>query len=324
MSTRRCVRLAAGLLTVAIVAAGCAIPHKKSEFGVSKVAADSGEIDRIFDRYRKVRNNSLKLLDVQPLSTVESGPVLAIDSGSIRVSKQLGLEQTQDNGRLSVLEVLSPQVGSYPLWFLAVVRDEARDLVKVQIFERKTAVAEWSLVASPETLPSTEIPEIARESGDTLVPVDASSASGLVSSPSDAVKNYAGALSDPESKDAGRVVNDGFIKQMREVAASSEDLEDVELEQSWAPRKLEYAIRTSDGGALVFATMLREDSYTVKDGVTVAWPDGSPQKAFLSGDISQSGQLRYYHQLLLYVPASGQGKPYALGQYGGVVSGEGA
>jgi hypothetical protein len=34
-----------------------------------------------------------------------------------------------------------------------------------------------------------------------------------------------------------------------------------------------------------------------------------------------SGTLTYLHQVLLYIPG-GNGQPRALGQYGGVVSGE--
>ena len=39
---------------------------------------------------------------------------------------------------------------------------------------------------------------------------------------------------------------------------------------------LEFAF-SDDGGALVFLTLLRLDTYDVQPGVTVSWPSGSPQ-----------------------------------------------
>jgi hypothetical protein len=54
----------------------------------------------------------------------------------------------------------------------------------------------------------------------------------------------------------------------------------------------------------------------------VSWPAGSPQEAFLAEGISSSGKLRYYHQVLLYLPG-GDARPRALGQYGGVVGADG-
>ena len=57
----------------------------------------------------------------------------------------------------------------------------------------------------------------------------------------------------------------------------------------------------------------------MQPGIKVSWPAGSPQEAFLTNGISGSGKLRYYHQVLLYVPGGSKGEPRALGQYGGVV-----
>ncbi|CAN5195034.1 hypothetical protein BH24ACT12_BH24ACT12_13130 [soil metagenome] len=60
-------------------------------------------------------------------------------------------------------------------------------------------------------------------------------------------------------------------------------------------------------------------------------PDGGPcrddvapeQKAFLVGSLYSSATLRYFHQVLMYVPPEDSGAPFVLGQYGGVVGAEG-
>ena len=318
--TRTRTALIVALVVLAMTA--CAVPHKKGEVKQEKVAAGSTETEKIFTRYRSVRNLAIKLLDPKPLSTVESGPVLAIDSGSFEVSQKLAAKQKADTSKLDIIEVKSPVLTKYPLWFVAQVRDSVRDVIKVQVFARSTAVDPWLLVASPEILFDTVLPELTSGPDDTF---EAAGPSGEIAdsfTPQKAADVYAEALGDESSAAADQVENDGFIKQMRSLATANKLLKNVSFTQSWAAEKVEYAARTEDGGALVFATLLRLDGYGVKNGVSVAFPEGSPQNELLGQAISTSGKLRFYHQVLLYVPGDG-GKPLALGQYGGVVSAEG-
>ena len=157
-----------------------------------------------------------------------------------------------------------------------------------------------------------------------MEPVDAGDADGLALAPQAAVNAYAAALADPNAPGASDVLDDSFIEQMREAATASASIKGVEFSQDWGAKPVQYALRTSNGGALVFATLLRQDSYDIADGRAVNWPEGSEQKALLAGKLYTAGILRYYHQVLMYVPPDGEGKPRVLGQYGGVVSGEGS
>lgn len=318
-------RLRVVLLVVLLAAAltACAIPHKKGDQRIEKVAAGSSETTEIFTRYRETRNLAIKLLDPKPLSTVEGGPVLDIDSGSFEMSQRLAERQKIDNSKLDVLNVRSPLVAKYPLWFVAQVRDAGRGVIKVQVFERATAVDTWLLVASPEILLDTNLPDLRGGPGGTFVPVSATDKIGMPMSPQGAANTYAEALNNPSSTAAGKVEDDSFIKQMRDTADTNKLLKNVAFSQTWGAKTVDFAARTQDGGALVFATLLRLDTYVVKNGATVSWPDGSPQKAFLAEDINISGKIHFYHQVLLYIPGNGGGKSRALGQYGGVVSGEG-
>lgn len=312
------------LLLGAFMLPGCgAIPHKKGDATITKVAAERGEIDEIFDRYRAVRNSASELLDSKPLSTVEGETVLAIDSGSFEVSQRLAKRQKIDSSDFKVLEVLSPELKRYPLWFVVRVEDKTSDVIEMQVFERARAADQWLLMASPEMLPSTKLPDLERGRDGTVITVKGTDKDGVNVSPEQAVTNYVAALNDSKSAEAKTVLEDGFLRQMRDGAAASSALKGVTFGQRWAGKDIEYALRTSDGGALVFATLLRQDSYSVKDGLSVTWPDGSPQQAFLGKEISVSGTLNYYHQVLMYLPGKDGGKPRVLGQFGGVVSADG-
>lgn len=300
-----------------LLLSACAMPHERSDLTLGKDAARTSEVDQVFERYRTVRNAAIKLLDPRPLSTVESDAVLDIDSGSFEVSQRLAQKQKQDTGAIDVTKVLTPHFSKYPLWFLAVVRDRAKGINRIQIFERAQAVDPWLLVASPETVAETDLPEL-RTSGSKVMTVGPDNGKGMGMSAQKAATAYAATLADASSPEAATVVNDSFIRQMRTAVEASSGLTGVKFDQRWAAEDVRFVLRTSDGGALAFVTLLRYDTYKVKSGLTVSWPEGTPQQAFLSSGISGSGTLQYKHQVLLHLPG-GEGKPRAIGQYGGVV-----
>jgi hypothetical protein len=306
------------LVICALVLSACAVPHKRGDQTIEKTAARTAEVTAVFERYRAVRNTAIELLDAKPLSIVESGPVLAIDSGSFEVSQRLAKTQKQDTASVDVTDVQTPRFGKYPLWFFAVVHEAKAGVNRVEIFERETAVEPWLLVASPETLADTQIPDIRTEGAEALT-VKPDDGVGMSMSATEAAKAYAISLADAASPDAGKVADDSFIKQMRATAETNAKLDGVTFSQSWGSDPMKHVLRTTDGGALAFVTLRRLDTYEVKEGLTISWPEGTPQQAFLSSGISRAGKLRYYHQVLLYIPG-GDAKPRAIGQYGGVVS----
>lgn len=308
-------------LVCSLTLSACAVPHARDDVRLDKAAASRAEVDDVLDGYRKVRESAVELLDPKPLSTVEQGAVLAIDTGSFEVLQRSTTGKKDDAGAGEVTDVEVPRFAKYPLWFYAVVRDEKLGLNRVQVFERTSSVDPWVLTASPETLGNTELPPIRRSKGAALK-VSADDGVGMAMSPQKAAEAYAAVLADPKAPGAGAIADDSFIKQMRSTAETNAALKDVRFSQAWEAQDVQYALRTDDGGALAFVTLLRTDTYAVDDGLTVTWPEGTPQQAFLSSGISGSGTLTYLHQVLLYLPG-GDGAPRALGQYGGVVSGEG-
>jgi hypothetical protein len=314
------VRRSLPALVCALALSACAVPHERDDLTPVQ-GAQRAEVSDVLDRYREVRNSAIELLDPKPLSTVETDAVLAIDTGSFEVSQRLAQTQKGDTAKVDVTTVETPRFGKYPLWFYAVVRDEALGINRVQVYERRSSVDPWLLTATPETLSGTELPDIRRAEGAALT-VKPDDGRGMAMSAQEAAGAYAAALADPAAPEARTIADDSFVKQMRAAAATNAGLKDVQFKQTWEPQDVQYALRTSEGGVLAFVTLLRQDTYTVKDGLTITWPEGSPQQAFLSQGIAGEGRLTYLHQVLLQIPGDGN-KPRALGQYGGVVSGEG-
>ena len=311
-----------GLVLVAVLLSGCAvIPSHRDDITVEKKAAAEADVEAIFDRYRSVRSAAIGLLDPKPLSTVESGPVLAIDSGSFEVSQRLATTQDDESAQLVVSDVQTPAFGKYPLWFMATAYDPVAKVNRIQIFQRDSAVDPWLLVSAPQTVVSTLLPPLRHDGNGAALAVPPATGTGMAMSPQKAAAAYAQALGSDSASSV--VAQDDFIRQMRDAYDANSALEGVNVTQTWAAEKVEHALRTDDGGALVWVTLLRLDTYDVQPGSTVTWPPGSPQEAFLADGISSTGKLRYYHQVLLYLPG-GQKPPRALGQYGGVVGADGA
>lgn len=313
---------AVGLVVVGVLAVGAlsgcgAIPQPRSDVALEQ-SANPSDVAEILDRYREVRNTAISLLDPKPLSIVESGPVLAIDNGSFDVAQRLSRTQPEDERQLQVASVETPKLTQYPLWFMVTAFDPASRVNVVQIFERRTPVDPWLLVAAPQTLPATELPGLRHDDGH-VIPVASSNGKGMSMSPQGAAAAYAKALASMSGSSA--VERDDFIKKRRAAFDQANRLEGVRVTQTWAAERVEHALRTDDGGALVWMTLLQLDTYTVQPGIKVSWPDGSPEQAFLANGISGSGKLRYYRQVLLYLPGGSEGKPRALGHYGGVIGG---
>lgn len=307
------------IVAVAVVLAACAVPHKKGGFALEKRAVEEFGLARAIDRYETLRAASFTILDAEPLATIERGALLDIDTGRIELARSLDDVPRAGVGALVLEEHFAPLVDSYPMWFLALVRDTGTKLVKVQVYERVRAAQEWLLMASPEIIPSTRLPALRKGAGDGLVQLDAERTGGLIDTPAAVVDMYVSALQDPTTKAAERIHTDGFRSQMNASRTEAESIVGVDYAFAWQAKQVRYAVRTDDGGALVFATLERADTYRIGSGRAIAWPAGSAEKAFLGDAVSGTSTVTYNYQILMYVPPEGAGKPFVLGQYGGVV-----
>ena len=300
------------------VLVGCGVVPQPRRNVEMEQSVDRADVAEILDHYRDVRNTAIGLLDAKPLSIVEGGPMLAIDSGSFEVSQRLSRTESEDERELQVTTIEAPSFDKYPLWFMVTAFDPVARVDVVQIYERRTPVDPWLLIAAPQTIPSTRLPSVRHDGDGHAVRVSPSNGRGMEMSPQEAGEAYARALGSMSDRSAD-IERDDFIRKMRSAFDQANSLEGVTVSQTWAVETVEHALRTDDGGALVWVTLLRLDNYSVQQGIKVSWPSGSAQQAFLANGISNTGKLRYYHQVLLYLPG-GKEKPRALGQYGGVVS----
>jgi hypothetical protein len=321
---RRRVRLVAAVAGAALLAAGCGLPQRKDTSVVTRPGASQGSARAVVDGYNAVRRRADAVLDGSLLARVEGGALLDIDQGAYFVSVRVDEPAEYPQVRLAAPErVLSPRFRHYPLWFVVLVRDRVGGTKRVAVFERADSVSPWLMVMAPETIPGAGLPRFARDREGGVATVAPGDATATGVSPATALRRYARALAPGRTADDAFFAPDAFLARTRAFQRTQQSLPFAAFRQTWTAQPPRYALRVAGGGVLVFGTLTRTDAYSVQPDSYVDWADTSDTAAYLPGRVYRSAVLDYAHQVLMFVPVRGQGRPRLIGQYGGVVDGDG-
>jgi hypothetical protein len=321
---RRCAPLVTALACVALVGAGCGLPQRKDTSVVTRPAASQASARAVVAAYNAVRRRADAVLDGSLLARVEGGPLLDIDQGSYFASVRVDEPGDYPAVRLAPPErVVAPRFADYPLWFAVLARDRTGGTKRVAVFERVDSVSPWLMVMAPETTPGAGLPRFARDDEGGVVTVAPDDATTTAVSPAVALRRYARALAPGEGPDDALFAPDRFLERSRVFQQAQQSLPFASFRQTWTALPPRYALRVAGGGVLVFGTLVRTDAYSVRADSYIDWADSSDTAAYLPGRVYRSAELDYAHQVLMFLPAKGQGRPRLIGQYGGVVDGEG-
>lgn len=316
-------RLAAVALGLAVLVGGCGLAHEREGDATTKVAAQPGRIRTLLDVYNDARRRGDESRDPSVLRRVESPPLLDIDAGAYFVSSRVDSTAPVHPVQLGeVHEVVSPRFGSYPMWAGALVEDVGGGTRRFVVFERTHSAAPWLMTAAPELAGGSRLPAIEKDADGAAEHVPPEEADGLALGPQEAVAAYARALADASAVEQDLFEPDDFRRRNERFRETQQGLEFASFGQRWEARPVRHAVRLRDGGALVVGTLTRTDVYQVEQGSFIDWEDNAAAKAYLPGRVFNSARLTFVHQVLIAVPP--RGKARVLGQYGGVVDGQGS
>jgi hypothetical protein len=308
-------RLAVGIVASTLLT-GCAVPRHKATAVVDEPATSYGVASGILVHVNRVRHQADAARDPRILAGVEGGAALATDTARYRVSARLHPRRhgvrppwTSPNG------LFVPRFTRYPLWFVAMVRDTGRSTRAAAVVARASVTTPWRIVLSPQLPATTRLPAVRTVRGG-QVAVPMTDRAGLAHSPAATVDRYCAVLADARSRFAGDFSGDSFIRQVHRVQSGAGIRR---VSRLWARMPGGYALRTADGGALVFASIRGQDHYRIGPRQVFRWPRGNPAAAYQPGRVRGSSTLTYVHQLLVYVPARGAGDARVLGEAGGLV-----
>jgi hypothetical protein len=301
------VATAAVAASVASLPAGCALPHRKDLDDVTKVAATRSTAESVLIAYDNARTQADAHWSASALASAEAGPLLRIDAGQYLVSFRLNPDKPLETTPLTRAAVVaSPRFGHYPLWFVTEVPLRGTGVSKVSLFTRQSTITPWRMAYGPEVAGHARLPEFR-----------------TVVSAARACADYARALQTGSRPLSRRFAHDTFQYEMRAIQTSQAKLAYTNFRQTWSVLPVRYALRLADGGVLAFATLVRTDRYRVEPGGYLRWHGNAEARAYLPHGVRHWARLRYYHQILMEIPPTGDGEPAVIGQYGGVVSGAG-
>jgi hypothetical protein len=312
------------VLTAILLVTACAVPQPKDTSLVSKQAATPASAAVVVARYNALRARADDSLDGSLLAEIEGGELLDIDQGAYFVSVRVDEPAGYPTVRLARPElVISPRFDAYPLWFVVMARDEQGGNKRVAVFEKQDSVSPWLMTIAPATTADAGLPGIAQDSTGAAVTVGPDDGGATGVTPAGVLQRYAGALAPGAGPDDAVFASDAFRTRNRMFQQTQASLPFATFQQTWSALPPRFALRLESGGFVVFGTVLRRDAYSVQPDSYIDWDDDADTAAYLPGRVYRSATLDYSHQLLLFVPPRGQGKPRLIGQHGGVVDGQG-
>jgi hypothetical protein len=216
--------------------------------------------------------------------------------------------------------VLLTRGTAYPRFFFTVLAGNAKQAPVVSVLTAKDASSAYRIAGSVLLLPGARLPEVAEPSEGS--PVLGPATTGLAVAPGDLAANYAAVLNTGSTApEAALFRPDSFIEQVQKAAAAQRSgvARFGTYAQSHEPVPgSTLAIRTSNGGALVFTALLRSSTFTARPGNTATLP---PDVRVLTGEVQASQFTTTAAELLLFVvPPAGKGHASLVAASDGLIS----
>lgn len=278
--------------------------------------------------YIERNNKANKTLDDKLLATYEGGSSLAIDKAGYLSARRLGTKA----GDYKPFEYVKATfvAPASKRWFLATAywkraKETAKDPTYLLFAHQDGA---WKQVYAPdisEALDAGDLPKIQKDASGAAAEVDQADGTGLLMSPAQFARNYSVHLTGKGSNAAkSRFASDELTTDAASSRANMRQFAKVTEHVAPAKEYPSYALRTADGGALVFTTFARTQVYDVHQG---------PQRYYVYR--KNSGLLRgkYYKymkvgellQVAAHIPpkSASPAQVKVIGAYTGMVAGRG-
>lgn len=323
--------LATGLLT------GCAeeLPTPKPEAPVAAAVVTQSQEREILDKVASVVGKVNKAGDADQLGSRLSGPALKIRETQLKVAGARGDTEPLTDLTMEMQQVILPSDQEWPRSSFAITV-QPKDLMTPVLmgFDQSTARDQYKLWGWVRLLPGVTMPQFAEaELGSPAVPSDDES---LKTTPEDAIKQYASVLTvDKDSKHADNFADDDLRQFFRDYGKLQVDA--INKEECGGDFKVEYeptkdpvkAVRTADGGALVMAAMISQETILAKEeGCKIAPPTDSAKAlwkandwTFDEDDLTNRVEMNYRDMVAMYVPPKDSDDQISLVGYEHVIQG---
>ncbi|MET7453976.1 hypothetical protein ABZT03_19245 [Streptomyces sp. NPDC005574] len=314
---------AASLTALSLTASGCVVVHGEKEVLPATTRAEAAKaLGQFTAAYNKADEEYDTSLDADHVT----GALSDIDAARLKAGHINNPAGNPGHSplKLSDARFTIPKKAGWPRWFVADAHgNKGGDLRWLLVFTRGELSDPWQVAYLTLVAPA-DVPKFKHDADGWAEAVPANSTQ-LALAPGTLSKDYASYLKSGGKSFAAGAHTSAWRAQ-REAAGSKPGLATQYIDQpltggDYAP----LALRTADGGALVFFTTRRYEKQTAAAGTAIPAQNDNV-RALTTGEIKQSLTMEFVsNQVALDPPrGAGGGKVSVLGRIEGLTSAEGS
>jgi hypothetical protein len=317
--------VAAALTALSLTASGCVVVHGEREV---LPATTPGEAAKALQQFTTAYNKADKAFDGSLDAAYTTGPLGDIDAARLRAGHANHPDGNAEHVPLELTDArfTIPKKAGWPRWFVADTRSNKSDPQRVRwllVFLRNDLDEPWQVAYLTLVSPG-DIPAFAKD-GEGFAEAVPADSPGLTVRPEELGEEYTGYL-----KSGGSSFADGthtsLWRAQRQRNAEKPGLVTQYVDEpltagDYAP----LALRTADGGALVFFTTRHFRKQTAAAGTSVPTPN-QDVLALTKGEIKQSLLMEFVSNEVALDPKKGSGRDRVrvLGRVQGLTSAQGS
>ncbi|MEV5353195.1 hypothetical protein [Streptomyces sp. NPDC052693] len=312
--------IATSVTALSLTTGGCVVVHGEREILPSTTRAEAAEALR---QFTTAYNAADKAYDPALDADHTTGALADIDAARLEAGRanNPGGNPNHTPLKLTDAKFTIPKKAGWPRWFLVDAAGNKGGTARwLLVFTRGSLDAPFQVAYLTLVAPG-KVPEFKKDADGWAEAVPANAA-GLAAAPDELSRSYSTYL-----KNGGAAFADGphttQWRALRQKNAKKPGLVTQYVDEpltngDYAP----LALRTADGGALVFFTTRHYEKQTAAAGTTVPAPN-QDVLALTKGEIKQSLLMEFVSNEVALAP-EGRGKVTILGRIQGLTSAEGS
>ncbi|MEU3779001.1 hypothetical protein [Streptomyces sp900129855] len=295
--------IAASLTAVSLTASGCVVVHGEREV---LPAATKAEAAKAIEQFTTAYNKADKAYDSSLDAEYTTGALGIIDAARLKAGHVNSPDGNPQHTPLVLSDVKYTivQKAGWPRWFIADAKGNKGGNARwLMVFTRGEMAEPWQATYLTLVEPGS-VPAFQTDADGVAEAVPADTA-GLALPPEDLSKDYAAYLQSGK----GSFADGAYTNAMRDTRAKNaikpglvtQYIDQQLTEGDYAP----LAVRTADGGALVFFTTHHYMKQTAAAGATVPTSNRNVQ-ALTTGEVKQSLTMEFVASGVAVDPAKGK------------------
>ncbi|WP_328746801.1 hypothetical protein OHT57_14525 [Streptomyces sp. NBC_00285] len=314
---------AASVTALSLTASGCMVVHGEREVLPATTRAEAA---RALQQFTTAYNAADKAYDSSLDAAHVTGALAAIDAARLKAGKTSspGGNASHTPLKLSDVTYTIPKKAGWPRWFVADAAGNKGGSARWLLVFTRNGLNEPFQVAYLTLVTQGKVPEFKKDADGWAEAVPANT-TDLAAEPGDLSKDYAGYL-----KSGGDVFADGThtsvwrserTKDAARPGLATQYIDEPLTNGGYTP----LALRTKDGGALVFFATHHYEKQTAHSGAAIPTP-GTAVLALTTGEIKQSLTMEFVSNQAALDPAKGAGgqRVDLLGRIQGLTSADGS